>query len=135
MCSVVPHVFIGSQDAAEHLPGLEAHEIDAILNLAFSNEAFPGRFVYRHLPLLDNETQPLDIEPALAFVAECVAEEKNVVIHCNAGVSRSAAVTIAYVMRSKNLSFEEALALVKKARPSIRPNRNFVEQLKKMPPI
>ncbi len=48
-----------------------------------------------------------------------------------AGVSRSASVVIAYIMKTENCSFQSAFAEVKIARPAIKPNAGFTEQLKK----
>ncbi|AAQ21684.1 ptp-2 [Cryptophlebia leucotreta granulovirus] len=55
-------------------------------------------------------------------------ECKNVLIHCHAGVSRSATVAIYYFMCSKNLSYEEAYNYVNSKRP-ICPNDHFVNLL------
>lgn len=50
-------------------------------------------------------------------------------VHCLAGVSRSATVAIAYVMQHLSLSSEEGLRFVKERRPSVAPNFNFLGQL------
>lgn len=52
-----------------------------------------------------------------------------VLVHCNAGVSRAAAIIIGFLMNSEEISFTSAFSLVKNARPSICPNAGFVEQL------
>jgi protein-tyrosine phosphatase len=44
-------------------------------------------------------------------------------------VSRSASFVIAYMMREKALSFDEAYSFVQKARPCVFPNQGFVKQL------
>lgn len=53
-----------------------------------------------------------------------------VLVHCNAGVSRAAAIVIGFLMNSEEISFTSAFSLVKNARPSICPNAGFMEQLR-----
>ena len=43
-------------------------------------------------------------------------QRTNVLVHCMAGVSRSATLVIAYLMKSRNVSFNEAFAIVKSKR-------------------
>ena len=54
----------------------------------------------------------------------------NVLVHCVAGISRSASVVLAYLMWKENMSFEEALEYLKGLRPIVEPNDGFVKQLK-----
>ena len=56
----------------------------------------------------------------------------NVVIHCDQGKSRSGSIVIAWEMISKKLSYDEALAEVKKCRPLVQPNPAFVEVLREL---
>jgi atypical dual specificity phosphatase len=59
-----------------------------------------------------------------------VAESGNCcLIHCVAGVSRSATMVIAYLMKHKKMSLRDAHSLVKSKRPFIRPNMGFWTQL------
>ncbi|CUE98083.1 dual specificity protein phosphatase, putative, partial [Bodo saltans] len=53
----------------------------------------------------------------------------NVVVHCKAGVSRSAAIVIAYMMKKYHISRAHALQYVQDARPVASPNHGFVAQL------
>jgi len=52
-----------------------------------------------------------------------------VLVHCRAGVSRSATIVVAYVMKSKGWTLKESLSFVKKQRAIISPNHGFLSQL------
>lgn len=52
-----------------------------------------------------------------------------VLLHCQSGVSRSATITIAYLMYSRGMAATKAYEFVKKRRVSINPNLSFVRQL------
>lgn len=55
--------------------------------------------------------------------------DSSVLIHCLAGVSRSVTLTLAYLMKHLNISFDEAFALVRLRKPDISPNFHFLRQL------
>jgi hypothetical protein len=76
--------------------------------------SYPHAFKYKTLPLLDIEEQDLIsyLPECFEFIAEGMAGEGGVLVHCFAGVSRSAAVITAFLMWSKHLSFTAARALV-----------------------
>jgi protein-tyrosine phosphatase len=49
----------------------------------------------------------------------------KILVHCFAGVSRSATVVIAYLMQEHGLTYHAAMKLVKSKRPFINPNEGF----------
>jgi atypical dual specificity phosphatase len=61
---------------------------------------------------------------------DAIENNGNVLIHCNAGVSRSSTLAIAYIMKYENKRFQDAFNQVKSVRPSIRPNDGFERQLR-----
>ncbi len=52
--------------------------------------------------------------------------------YSNAGRSRSASIALAYVMHKKRWPLQRALEHLQKTRPTAQPNKNFMEQLKKI---
>jgi hypothetical protein len=53
----------------------------------------------------------------------------SVLVHCAAGVSRSATVVLGYLMARQNLSLAAALQHLKEVRPWVSPNPGFMQQL------
>jgi hypothetical protein len=72
-----------------------------------------------------------DIIAAVAYIRGHVAEGSPVVINCAQGKSRSATVATAYLMASRDIDVESALALVKAKRPLSQPNAGFMKCLKR----
>ncbi len=64
------------------------------------------------------------------IISDAINENKNVIVHCAAGMSRSASLVIAYLMIENNWQYEEAYNYVKRKRPIIDPNNGFIKQLK-----
>mmetsp|Transcript_28751 Transcript_28751/g.39742 ORF Transcript_28751/g.39742 Transcript_28751/m.39742 type:complete len:356 (+) Transcript_28751:110-1177(+) len=54
----------------------------------------------------------------------------TVLVHCEAGRSRSVAVICAYLMKTESLNFEKSLAEIKIVAPLSQPNDGFAQQLR-----
>lgn len=72
-----------------------------------------------------------EFERAVDKLTELQNNKIPTLIHCVSGVSRSAAVVIAYLMRSEKISYGEAFARVQNRRPSIKPVPFFEDYLSK----
>jgi protein-tyrosine phosphatase len=64
------------------------------------------------------------------IINECIDKKEPILVHCQAGMSRSAAVIITWLMFYKNITYEEAYKYVKERRPVITPNATFVDYMK-----
>lgn len=123
-------LFISSQDVANDETLLENYKITHVLNVSGSPSVkFAGIF-YCDIMLLDLPEQSLNEHflPCFQFI-ENALKTGRVLVHCNAGVSRSVSVVIAFLMKSRHLRFDEAFNVVKTARPSSKPNEGFTKQL------
>lgn len=130
---IKPWLLLGSQDAAHDLELLRKHKVTHILNVAYGVEnAFLSEFTYKTISILDvPETNILSYFPeCFEFIEQAKLKDGVVLVHCNAGVSRAAAIVIGFLMSSEEIEFTSAFSLVKDARPSICPNPGFIEQLR-----
>eukprot|EP00026_Physarum_polycephalum_P014484 Phypoly_transcript_15002.p1 GENE.Phypoly_transcript_15002~~Phypoly_transcript_15002.p1 ORF type:complete len:192 (+),score=23.10 Phypoly_transcript_15002:170-745(+) len=130
---IVPHVYLGSSFAAHAKNVLKEKNITHILSVQDGYKpAYPEDFTYMVVLAHDVESQNLlsALPYCVDFISAALNEGGNILVHCGAGVSRSATIMIAYVMHSMTLSYEKSLDLVLDARPYVCPNRGFEYQLK-----
>eukprot|EP00755_Sulcionema_specki_P034978 Sspe_Gene.104004::Locus_79880_Transcript_2_2_Confidence_0.500_Length_1044::g.104004::m.104004/K14165/K14165; atypical dual specificity phosphatase len=89
------------------------------------------------LPAEDSPEYPLldrHLEDVIAFIRTGLGGGGRVLVHCMAGVSRSATLVAAYVMREYGVSWREADYLLSRRRPIVCPNSGFVRQLEALSP-
>ena len=55
--------------------------------------------------------------------------QRNVLVHCQKGISRSGTAVMAYMMRKQVMDRDTALTIVRLLRDHVRPNPNFMDQL------
>ena len=130
-----PELYIGAKEAAmagENLRGLNIGRVLVCCSHLPEYLAPDASVQYHRLPMADSLDQDLKeyLPSALAFIADGVREGHATLVHCNAGVSRSGSVAVAWLMATRNLSLDDALAEAKLKRPIITPNSNFIEQLR-----
>ena len=58
-------------------------------------------------------------------------KDKNVLVHCHMGISRSASLVLAYLMRKFGVSLDEAYQHTVGIRDTIEPNSTFWKQLQR----
>ncbi|XP_077470009.1 dual specificity protein phosphatase 19-like isoform X2 [Stigmatopora argus] len=130
---VRPYLLLGSQDAAHDMDTLQRYQVSHVLNVAYGvANPFPERVIYKSVQILDLPDADVTshVEECGAFIERAREEQNGVVlVHCNAGVSRSSSVVTAYLMWREGLPFEEAFQQVKRARPCCQPNSGFLRQL------
>lgn len=66
-----------------------------------------------------------------AIIDKCIQLKEPVLVHCQAGQSRSAAVIISWIMKQRLLSYDEAFTFVKQCRQATNPNPAFITMLTK----
>ncbi|XP_059896946.1 dual specificity protein phosphatase 19a [Gadus macrocephalus] len=132
--TIKPFLLLGSQDSAHDFGTLKKYKVSHILNVAYGVEnLFPLLFIYKNVQILDQPDTELTahLKDCCRFITQAQEENGVVLVHCNTGASRAAAVVIGYLMSCDGQPFEEALSLVKTARPACCPNPGFLEQLQR----
>ena len=84
-------------------------------------------FEYLYIPLYDSTSQKLDkyLEKANKFIKEGSENGNKILIHCGAGVSRSATLCLMYMITEKKYKFSEAYKIMKEKRKCVIPIMGF----------
>ena len=144
---IVPGLLLGGIHAARNRKYLDKACVTHVLNLAGSgndqlnenglkeieaNKLFPEDYIYLDVDVGDTRTASIlpYFDRCNLFINRALSQRGVVLCHCWRGVSRSAAICIAYIMAKDNISYEKALATVKSKRKCVRCNSAFVKQLK-----
>jgi rhodanese-related sulfurtransferase len=139
---IVPGLWVGNMGAALSPAWLARNGIEAVFNctrdvpFAASGGPAPPRRHYR-VPVDDN-LQPAEIARLARLAPEAVfkvlrehGRGRPVLIHCYAGMQRSAAVAAMYLMATRGMDADDAVALLRRRRPvTFFPAANFMPALR-----
>lgn len=84
---------------------------------------------YIFIPWDHNSNLVDDLYQLTSLIESRSRQGKKILIHCQCGVSRSASLVVAYVMKKQNWDLNTAYNYVKKQSPSINPNMSLMFQL------
>ncbi|KAF7697230.1 dual specificity protein phosphatase 10 [Silurus meridionalis] len=131
---ILPFLFLGNERDAQDLELLLRLNICYVVNVTTHLPLYhldTGLVCYKRLPATDNSKQNLRqyFEEVFEFIEEAHQSGRGVLIHCQAGVSRSATIVIAYLMKHTLMTMTDAYKYVRSRRPVVSPNLNFMGQL------
>jgi len=132
VATVLPGLCMGSQDVAQDIELLRKHSVTHILSLGIKPIILDETLTHMYVHVLDLPEANLvsNLEKCFTYIDNAIKTGGCVFIHCNAGISRSASVVIAYLMKKHGMSYQQAFLYLKKRRTVIKPNPGFVQQLK-----
>jgi atypical dual specificity phosphatase len=138
---IIPSLYLSGHDVACCFELLKKKSITHILNITknVDNLYEKENIIYKRIFVDDLPTVNIAeyfngafefIDNALLFSNQ--RSSNNVLVHCNAGVSRSASFVIGYLIKKRMFGdYKTVYDHVKSCRSKIFPNKGFVQQLKK----
>lgn len=117
MNKIIDGVFLGDIYSSSNRYLLKKAGITHILTMgAGMRPIYPKEFIYKCFDIFDIPTQNLfpHLPSAINFIKTALSKSGSVLVHCYAGVSRSASTVIAYLMVDKGMSFIDAANYVRK---------------------
>jgi dual specificity phosphatase 12 len=131
MDEVYPNMFVGSFAAAKNSNLLQQHGITHVVNATGSPRSLFPDLTYHFVPIEDTPNVNIlqHIPSTVDFIHNALSQNGRVLVHCMAGISRSASLAIAYIMKTDSLTFEQAFSQVTTKRRIICPNLGFRRQL------
>ena len=127
-------LWLGDGEDASNIKSLQHHGINHVLNCAGGdiNVAYPMDFKVHKFRANDHWQYNLmqHLEGAIAFIDDCKQNGGRVLVHCMAGMNRSATITVAYLLHHfEDMDLLQAVLYTVKRRCWILTNGGFRRQL------
>lgn len=131
---IIDNIFLGSAFNASNYNSLKQNNIGLIINM--TNEIsnyYVDEIIYKKYGLYDNNKEPIIqyLEQTFKDIIEFQHKypNKNILIHCFMGASRSASILTYYIHKKFNLSIDDSIIFIKNKREIINLTTLFYNQL------
>lgn len=138
MTPIIDNIYLGNACDASFYYKLKNANIGLIVNVTKEiPNYFEEEFDYYNIKIYDINTEYFKIETlqnTIDFLQEYKTNnpDKNILIHCYMGSSRSATIVLAYLIIIHKYSLETALEFIKNKRKIVNINTSFIKNLEKL---
>jgi hypothetical protein len=138
---ITPNIYLGNYEDTLCTESLLEKRITRILNISEECHFSPyllankDKFKIMQIPIKDNADEPIKnyFQDCINFIHDTVIAGENILVHCQMGISRSATIVLAYIMRygfegslvENPISCYDAFDYIKQKR-DINPNFGFM---------
>ncbi|KAK2116383.1 Dual specificity protein phosphatase 18 [Saguinus oedipus] len=132
LSQITKSLYISNDAAANNKLMLSSNQITMVINVSVEVvNTLHEDIQYMQVPVADAPNSRLcDLfDPTADHIHSVEMKQGRTLLHCAAGVSRSAALCLAYLMKYHAMSLLDTHTWIKSCRPIIRPNSGFWEQL------
>jgi len=146
---IIPHLYISNWDTSNNPEIIRLHNIKAVITLETTNKPtqilryyYSNKIDFIHIQIIDMKESDIGkyFDSTYNFIQKHISKNENVLIHCAAGISRSATIILNFILRDMfrkyNLKHEKpeeiliySLDIARTKRPIINPNPGFINQL------
>jgi predicted protein tyrosine phosphatase len=133
---IVPGIWLGNKRASENDKWMREKNITVVFN-ATKDIPFSTSIKKQYRIPVDDNLQPEEIRNMTLWSHEAVYKlmlehnkGQNVLVHCAAGMQRSAAIIGMYLIATKGMSWNQAISYTQGIRPiAFRPSPNFKDSI------
>ncbi|GAA5882496.1 hypothetical protein JCM16303_001764 [Sporobolomyces ruberrimus] len=131
MQQVIDGLWIGDYQASQDANSLEQSGIGCIVSAMRQEYDAPGGVDMHRVAVDDTATTNIaeHFVPTGNFIDAARQNGQGVLVHCQAGVSRSTTLVAAYLMIKLGLNVEQAVDKIRSVRPQVEPTQFFLLQL------
>lgn len=144
---IMPYLYLSDFECSEYAPFFAPRNIVAVCTISLRTHSKPALEFYKQNNIsvyqwkVDDETK-VDIIKVAKRIHKIIEKTRNhnkghsgdqaILVHCDAGISRSVSCIIYHLMKSWKFLFNEAYRYVRNIRPFVQPNEGFRNQLKSL---
>lgn len=140
MSQIVPGLYISNWNSATDADLLRAAGIRRIICVTQKQKSphvlekyqrLGIEHIWFNLPDVTNAPIELILPRTYDLINESIERGEPVLVHCQAGISRSVTVVAAFLIKNKGMTATQALAKIRAVRPIANPNRGFRAALRR----
>lgn len=127
---IPPNIFLYSEPTLQ-----EVLKFDVVINVASEvmslDSLLPNekKIEYHHILWTHSSKISLDLDRVTELIQVATLQNKKILIHCQCGVSRSASLIVAYIMKFYKMGLNDAYNHLKSTAKEISPNMGLIFQL------
>lgn len=136
MYHIIDNIFLSNVHDAHNMALILTNDINIVIRLSedCNTTVYPKSIEFYNFEIEDNCLYKKEIIQFSKTIRSIITKNpnKNILVHCNEGQSRSVSVIIFYLMTIHKLSFDQSLDLIKEIKSDVRPNDAFESALRKL---
>ena len=146
---IIPHLYISNWETSNNPEIINMYNIKAVITLETTDKPpeilryyYENKIDFMHIRIFDMKNVDISdyFDSTYDFINKHITKHENVLVHCAAGISRSATIILNYMIRNMfymyNLKYENpydlvnyAIDIARSKRQIINPNNGFINQL------